>query len=408
MTVEDGHILGDQGAPLVSVKRTRLWFDLLPLLRKEFRLRRIELIEPNLSIERSPEGGFNVERLKRARMLFETLHEALLSGGTLHYADTRSGAKFEATDIDLAIHHIQLVEGSNPQSMKGLSLEAQLACKELRTKDVSVSGLEASVIGRDGVFELEPLTMQIFGGQMTGRLQADCSGPVPRCQIRCSLPRFRIEEFLETLSPERAAVGPMDFSASLSMQGTTLREMVQTSTGEASLRGDGLVLEGHDLDRELSRFKSSQNFNLVDVGAVFFAGPLGLGVTRGYSFSSLFRGAGGRSRIRTLRSNWSVERGVARAKDVAMATSKNRIALQGGLDFVHGRFADVTVAAIDANGCARVRQVIHGPFANPTVDKPNVFQSLAGPVIKVYKMARHLFPAGHCEVFYSGSVAAPG
>jgi AsmA protein len=292
--------------------------------------------------------------------------------------------------------------------MKGLSLDAKLSCKELRTQDVSVSALEASVIGKDGVFELDPVTMRIFGGRMTGRLQADCSGSVPGYQFRCSLPRFRIEEFLKTLSPERAAVGPMDFSASLSMQGTTLRQMVQTSTGEASLRGEGLVLEGHDLDRELSRFKSSQRFNLVDVGAVFFAGPLGLTVTRGYSFSSLFLGSGGRSNIRTLRSNWRVERGVARAKDVAMATSKNRIALQGGLDFVHGQFENVTVAAIDANGCARVRQVIHGPFANPTVDKPNVLESVAGPVIKVFKLARHLLPAGHCEVFYSGSVAAPG
>jgi hypothetical protein len=199
----------------------------------------------------------------------------------------------------------------------------------------------------------------------------------------------------------------MDFSASLSMQGSTMSQLAQTAAGEMSLRGENLMLVGNDLDRVLSRFESSQNFNLVDVGAVFLAGPLGLAVTKGYNFAGLFRGTGGSSRIRALVSDWRVERGVAHAKDVALATSKNRIALQGGLDFVEGRFADVTVAAIDANGCVRVWQVIRGSFGKPVVEKPRVLASLAGPVLKLYKRTRGLFPAGPCEVFYSGSVAPP-
>jgi AsmA protein len=92
---------------------------------------------------------------------------------------------------------------------------------------------------------------------------------------------------------------------------------------------------------------------------------------------------------------------------VALATTKNLIALHGGLDFVNRRFADVTVAAIDAKGCARVQQVIRGSFGKPVVEKPRVLTSLAGPVLKLYRQTRGLFPAGPCEVFYSGSVAAP-
>jgi AsmA protein len=249
--------------------------------------------------------------------------------------------------------------------------------------------------------------MRVFGGQLVGEIQADCSGPVPACRIRCSLPHFRIEEVLRTLSPEQAVRGAIDFSANLSMQGKTMSQMLQAATGELSLRGENLLLVGNDLDRRLSRFESSQNFNLVDVGAVFFAGPLGLAVTKGYNFASLFRGSGGRSQIRVLVSDWRVDRGVAQARDVALATSGNRIAVQGGLDFVNGCFADVTVAVIDAKGCARVRQAIRGPFGSPVVEKPRVLTSLAGPVLTLYKQTRGLFPAEPCEVFYSGSVAPP-
>ena len=98
---------------------------------------------------------------------------------------------------------------------------------------------------------------------------------------------------------------------------------------------------------------------------------------------------------------------MAHAKDVALATRENRIALRGGLDFVNEQFENLTVAAIDAKGCVRVQQTLHGSFGKPVVEKPRVLSSVVGPVYNLYKQARGLFPAGPCEVFYSGSVAAP-
>ncbi len=410
LTVADARIVGEQGVAVASAKRTRLGIALLPLLRGEVRLRRIELTQPGLSVVRDPAGRLNVEGLKKVVALLGALDGASvsLSGGTLTYVDGRSGQGFEATGLQLKVSRVRLAGVGNPWLGKGSSVDARLACREIRSKTVTVSTLEASVRGKDGVFTLEPVTLGIFGGQATGNLRADASGPVPLYQVRCSLRQFRIEEFFGTLSPQKAAEGAMDFSASLAMQGTTLGRIVQTATGEVSLRGSDLRLLGNDLDRAISRFESTQSFNLVDVGAVFFAGPLGLAVTKGYGFASLFRGSGGTTSIGLLVSDWSVERGVAQAKDVALATTENRIALQGGLDFVHGRFADVTVAVIDARGCAGVRQAIRGSFARPTVEKPRVLASLAGPVVGLYKQTRGLFPAGPCETFYSGSVAPPG
>jgi hypothetical protein len=408
VTVEDGQVLGEQGVAVASAKQVSLWIELLPLLHREFRLRKVRLTQPRFSIERDSVGRLNVERLRTAVLLGALVGASVsLSDGALHYADRRSGAGFEATDFDLAVSRLRLARERSPQLLKGLSLKAKLACGEIRTKNLSASALKASVDGKDGIFELEPVTMRIFGGQAEGSLRADLSGPVSLYQVHCSIPGFRIEEFLKVLSPKRAAEGAMDFSASLSMQGKTGSELVQTAAGDITLQGRHLMLVGHDLDREISRFKSSQSFNLVDVGAIFFAGPLGLAVTKGHNFAGLFQGSGGSSRISTLVSHWRVQRGVAQAKDVAMATAGNRIALQGGLDFVNGRFADVTVAVIDAKGCAKVRQAIRGSFASPVVERPDVLKSLAGPVLKLYGKTRGLFPAEPCEVFYSGSVAPP-
>ena len=198
----------------------------------------------------------------------------------------------------------------------------------------------------------------------------------------------------------------MDFSTNLSMKGKTTDEMVRSADGEAALHAHDLTLEIGDIDKELSRYESSQSFNLVDVCAFFFAGPLGLAVTKGYHFASIFQSSGGSSQIRTLVSKWNIEHGVAQAKDVAMATKENRIALKGGLDFVNGRFEDVTVALIDEQGCPRVQQKIRGSFSKPEVGKPSILTSLAGPARKLLRQARSLL-GGHCDVFYAGSVAPP-
>lgn len=406
VTLEDVHIR-NRGSEVASAKEARLGIDLLPLLRKEVRIVEIALKHPGISIERDRDGKFNFEQPQVAGAVLPALELAklTLSDATLVYTDKQSGDGFAAGNCYLDLRRLRLSGGERPDLMKQLSFVAQLACGEIRKNDFTVSDLKLTADGKNGVFELKPVTMRIFGAQGSGSIQADLSGSVPLYHVRYSLPKFRIEEFLKTLSPQKVAEGPMDFSANLSMQGKTVKEIRQTAEGQISLRGENLTLSGHDLDREFSRFESSQNFNLVDVGAFFFAGPVGLVVTKGYSFASVLQGSGGRSEIRTLVSDWKVERGVAQAQDVAMATNENRVALQGGLDFVNERFNDVTVALIDAKGCAKVRQKIRGSFRKPVVEKPNILKTLTGPALELLKKGRGLFPGGECEVFYAGSVA---
>ncbi len=263
-----------------------------------------------------------------------------------------------------------------------------------------------TVAGTRGVFDIEPLTMRAYDGQGSGKLQADFNGVLPRYQLGYTLSQFHVDAFLKPLSPQQVPEGLVDLAANLSMQGKTLKAMRQTLQGQVSLHGKNLVLNGRNLDQAFDRFESSQTFNLIDVGAFFFAGPVGLAVTKGYNFASILQGPAGRSEI-PLVSDWKVERGVALSQDVAIATTRNRVALQGRLDFVNQRFDDVTVALIDDKGCIRAQQTIRGAFNKPVVENPSTLKTLSGPVVKLLKQVGGLFPGGGCEVFYAGSVAPP-
>jgi AsmA protein len=409
VTLEDLHVR-NRGMDVLSAKEARLAIDLMSLLRKEIRVERIALQSPSVSIERDRQGRFNVETTDAAAGAWPSLDwpSVSLTDATLVYADKQSGDAVQAAHCRLDLHRLRLAGGTRSNLLKALSFTAELACAQVRSEGYSMSDLKSSAEAKDGVLDVTPLTTRVFGTQGSGSVRADFSGAVPSYRVRYSLLQFPIEEFFKTTSLKKvAAAGRMDFSADVSMQGTSAKQLRQTAKGRVSLRGRNLTLVGVDLDGQLSRFESSQNFNLVDVGAFFFAGPLGLAVTKGYSFASIFQETGTRSEIRTLVSDWQVDRGVAHAHDVAMATKENRIALQGGLDVVNDRFDDVTVAVVDAKGCATVQQKVHGTFQNPVVDKPSLLASLTGPALSLLKKGRDLFRGGRCDVFYAGSVAAP-
>ena len=394
---------------VVSAKKASLEIALLPLLHKEVLIRKIGLTSPTIAIQRDRDGVFNFEIREEAKRIFPglVLNNLSLADGVFLYKDEQSGGVFEARKFNLNMTGFSLAEGNSGERLKKLSFTAEFTCPEIRTTNLLLSNVKVTCKGKDGIFALNPITMSLFGGHGAGSIGADFTGSIPSYSVRSSLSKFRIEEYFQTISSKKVAEGAMDFSASLSLRGHTVKEIKQSAGGEVFLRGENILLYGNDLDREFARYESSQNFNLVDVGAFFFAGPLGLAVTKGYGFASIFQGAGGTSVIGKLFSDWKVEHGIAQARDVAMATRHNRIALQGRVDFVDERFDNVTIALIDARGCARVKQKITGPFRKPVVEKPNVLMSLVGPVVNLLKQAKRLFPGGKCKAFYTGSVQAP-
>jgi uncharacterized protein involved in outer membrane biogenesis len=409
VTMQNVHVRNGS-VEIVFAREATLGIDVFHLLlHRQLRFTSIALQHAKISVERNSEGRYNFVKNEFAKEPLRPLEVASVSmtDAALHYANAQSGVGFEAAACSVDMRHVLVVGGKRADFARKVSFTAELTCGEFGKNDVTVSDFKLSVNGKDGVFDLDPITMPLFGAQGMGSFRADFSDTVPQYQVRFSLPKFRIEEVFKTLSPQKVAEGAMDFTATLAMHGKTAFESRQTLQGQMSLRGENLMLDGNDLDEKFSRFEATQNFNLLDVGAFFLAGPLGVVVTKGYNFASLLQGSGGGSEIRTLVSDWKVEAGVAQAQDVAMATRKNRVAAHGGLDFVNEQFNDVTIALIDAKGCVKVEQKVHGTFHEPVVEKPNVLQTLTGPALELIKKGRSIFPGGECEVFYAGSVLAP-
>src|SRR5690554_5468760 len=144
----------------------------------------------------------------------------------------------------------------------------------------------------------------------------------------------------------------MDLEISLSASGGDEPALRNSLAGRVSLRADELTLQGIDLDEQLNSFEDSQQFNLLDVGAFFLAGPLGLIASRCYALSALLGESEGSTHIAQVVSDWRIENGVAVAEDVAFSTEENRLALNGALDIGESRIEELRLALVDSDGCA--------------------------------------------------------
>ena len=399
VTLGDVHI-GSPDAELLAAKQASLGVALGSLLRGKPRISGIVLKHVTISIEA---GKLNFEARAPAKVIEPT--DVTLEDASLVYTDRNGEMAVHAGPCAVTAGRLQR-SASSGGAINYLAATGELTCEQIRTRNLVMSDVKSAIDGNAGVFEFKPVTMQAYGGKGAGEVRGDFTGREPAYRVQVTLSKLHIEQFFESFSHKEPADGVMDFSANLSMSGKSADQLKRTSTGEASLKGANLTLKIADLDRELSRYDSSQHFTLIDVGAVLVAGPIGLAVTKGYDFARVIDSTGGSSQVQTLISNWQVEQGVAQARDVAMATKENRIALKGGLDFVNGRFQDVTVALLDAKGCPKVEQKVGGSFAHPEVLTPNALNSVTGPARNLVTQAKKVLGV-RCDVFYTGSLAQP-
>jgi len=399
-------------AAVVTADRMRIGLKLFPLLRGEVRLTGIGFTKPVFTIARDKNGTYSFEKPGPAAAVAPfAVKKISIAHGKLVYTEESSGVRIETEDFDAVIRDLSYNGKAGPKPFNDLSFYGETRCEALAAGRFPLKKVAARISGRDGVLDLNPVGLELFGGAGSGTLHADFTGPESRYRLTAALHGFSLMEMFMAPAPGAASPrdrmeGTVNLTASLEAAGDSVTVLKRSLSGSLSLNGENLTLFGLDIDALIPKYERSQNFNLIDVGAFFLAGPFGPALTKSYNLGSAYmESRGGKGNISKLVSVWDVKNGIARAEDVAMATKKYRLAMKGGLDFNLGRFADVRVAVLDKQGCAVFSQSVSGSFLKPSVGKGSIFKSLAGPAANVLGSAWGLVQG--CKVYYSGSVAHP-
>jgi AsmA protein len=208
---------------------------------------------------------------------------------------------------------------------------------------------------------------------------------------------------MQTFLEDTVITGKMDFSMDITMSGNQWDSLVSKLNGDIHLTGKNLIMYGVDTDELLEKFKRSQKFTLIDVGAVLLAGPVGLAVTKGTDYASLIvLNSGEETLVTNLVSDWNIHDGKLIMQDVAFTTKKNRIAADGWLNFATDSL-EITIALLNKNGCSIFSQDLFGSFDEPETGDIQVFGTILAPVTNLWDDIW----GNDCEVFYNGAVKHP-
>ena len=358
-------------------------FDCKEVLQKEFRIENLK------ASVKAVKGAYNFEPL---------------AIGSLTYFDKKAGEKIELNEINLDIKDLSIVDTSGA-IIKNIAFTGNLECKEVRKKDLNIGNVKSAIKVERGVIYLIPLTMDIFGAKGEGDATADKSEVDAVYKINLKVSKLGIAKLEESFGTKKVIGGKGYLYASLTMKEKGNRNLMSSINGTFSLRGDNLVIYTMDLDKVLSSYDMSQNFNLVDLGAFFIAGPLSTVVLKGYRYGVFYNQTrGGQGTIKEFISHWKIKDGVADATDCAFSTPHNRVALKGKLDLVNERYENVIVALLDDKGCAKFKQSISGSFGSPKIGAVSTLASIGGPISNLYRKAKRFVQGGKCEVFYNGAV----
>ncbi len=411
ISAKDIHVANKE-SEILSLESLKLRAEFIPLLKKQLKVTTCELVKPAITIVKDAEGKYNFESNKKISTIgwpgtASGLNELKLSKGALVYLNKRTGEKTELKEFNMATRDLSMA-GTSGGIIKNVSFTGSFDCKEVLRKDLRIENLKGPIKADKGVFSLKPLTMDVFGGKGEGDFTADESPADPAYKLNLKVSKLDFEKLEEFFGTKKVIGGKGDLSASLTVKEQEGRKLMSSLDGTFSLRGDNLVSYTIDLDKVLSAYKTSQQFHLVDLAAYFIVGPLGSAALTGYRYGNLYyETQGGRGAITQFISHWTIKNGEADATDCALATHHNRVALKGKLNLVRERYDKVTVAILDDKGCAIYTQTISGSFGSPQSGTVSAIESLAGPLLDLYRKAKRFVQADKCEVFYHGSVQQP-
>ncbi|MGE5810774.1 MAG: AsmA-like C-terminal region-containing protein, partial [Ignavibacteria bacterium] len=326
-----------------------------------------------------------------------------LNKGNLKYKFSKDTIYTRNLSFDFSNIYFNSKKDKNPfatLSTKGKFKAGGVSSSQFRVRD-----LYFDIIVSEGSYQIKSNKSTMFGENSKGisHFIMKPFAKIPSFSLKFSIDTFYAEKMLASYMEKEIITGPLSLTMDLNTKGSEWESIVKNLDGKINLSGNTLVFYGLDADNLLEKFKRSQNFNLVDVGGVLLAGPLGIVLTKGSDYASLLTlNQGESTKINQLVSNWTINNGLFNIEDAAFTTAENRIALKGSIDFAHDSLNLVT-ALLDEDGCSEFLQEISGNINSPVPGKVKVLKTILAPVTNLYNDIVGI----DCEKFYNGSLKHP-
>jgi len=275
--------------------------------------------------------------------------------------------------------------------------------KKLQLKDFTFDDIFFKLKIKESLINIDPITFKLYEGELKGAYTINLKDKQPKFKAKQQIKNLEVSNLFD--SKEKMVEGKANLLANVIFKGNNKTQIIKSVTGVKMLYGKNLIFNKYDIDKILSQYEKTKKVDLIDIGAMLVAGPFAGLLTQGVKFAILKDKVDktGSTQIKEFSSIWKIKDSKAIAKDVAVRTQHNLIALQGEINLQTKEFKDIKIAILDKKGCAKYIQTLSGNLnTNDINTKEHPVETFLAPIASIVEDANKLF--GGCKKFYKGRV----
>ncbi len=315
--------------------------------------------------------------------------------------------QIELDSISLKANNISFIVNKKKDRIIGLkSIEGEMEIDKVKVFPISETEVDLSFTGKDNnlsidfALENDALTIQ------DGSVKLDLSKKEKSYSVQFFAEEIDIEKLIDSNKIGRISRGKIHLLVDVQTSGLKLFNLTHNLYGKVKFSGSEVTMYGMNIDALLKTYDRTQKFNLVDISAFLLAGPIGAVTTKGTDLLKLSNSVLKKSDstyVSDFIADFKISKGQLITEDVAISTLKNRIAFLGIMDWAKDTIPNITVAVLDKNGCAKIKQKFYGKADDIQVAKVKTLQVVFGSV----KNAVNSVFGKKCKPVYTGTIGHP-
>ncbi len=142
-------------------------------------------------------------------------------------------------------------------SLRRLVLDGKVKAGEVTVRKAKLSNLLMTIRGKDGVLRVEPLQIDLYGGNLNLNGNMNVSQNVPRSTIKLQLKNVQAGPLLKDQSEKDFLEGTANAAGNLSFSGDDAETVKKTLNGNADLRFSNGAIKGIDLVAMIQNIKAA-------------------------------------------------------------------------------------------------------------------------------------------------------
>ena len=157
-------------------------------------------------------------------------------------------------------------EKTNYEPLRKLILDGTIKVGKLKVKNASIQNVSLKVKGQNGLFKLDPISVELYQGKSNGGAELDVRRDIPVIKARIQMAGVSINPLMVDIVEKDILEGTIKADISISMTGQDAEKMKRTLNGRGELKINDGAIKGIDLANMVRNVKSA--FGLAEKDGV--------------------------------------------------------------------------------------------------------------------------------------------